>query len=143
VFSGGSLSIVLRAGVSPSEDREKVLTAVRNVLGDCSYQVEERDDAVILRSSEPACLLKVHDQLRDRHVRNAARRLLLKSIDGNRMRILFNRQAAFVGVIAAVSTGEESPVGPLTLELECEKPEELMDWLTPYRAAEPQGQARP
>jgi predicted RNA binding protein with dsRBD fold (UPF0201 family) len=126
--------------VSPSEDREKVLTAARNVLGDCSYQVEERDDAVVLRSSEPSCLQKIHDQFRDRHVRNAARRLLLKSIDGSRMRILFNRQAAFVGVVAAVSTGEESPVGPLVLELECEKPEELLDWLTPYRAAEPQGQ---
>lgn len=95
-----------------------------------------------MRSSERGCLQKMHDQFRDRHVRDAARRLLLKSMEGNRLRILFNRQAAFVGVIAAVSAGEESPVGPLVLELECEKPEELMDWLTLHRAAEPRAQAR-
>jgi uncharacterized protein len=128
----------LRGGISPSEDRGKVLAAARSIFGECSYQVEERDDAVVLHSSEIGCLQKIHDQLRDRRVRNAARRLLLKSLEGTEMRILFNRQAAFVGVIAVVSTGEESPLGPLVLELKTEKPVELIDWLAPYRAAEPQ-----
>lgn len=127
---------MLRAEVSPSEDRAKVLLAARNVLGECSYDVEERDDSVVLRSSQLGCLQRMHDQLRDRHVRDAARRLLLKSIEGHQMRILLNRQAAFVGVIAAVSAAEESPLGPLVLELTYEKPEELLDWLTLYRAEE-------
>lgn len=104
--------------------------------------MDERDGAVVLRSSHLGCLQKMHDQFRDRHVRDAARRLLLKSIEGNSMRILFNRQAAFVGVIAAVSAAEESPLGPIVLELESENPEELLDWLTLYRAEEPREQAR-
>ena len=112
------------------------------MLGDCSYLVEEGDKAIVLSSSDLGCLQRMHDQFRDRHVRDAARRLLLKSIEGNHLRLLLNRQAAFVGVIAAVSTAEESPVGPLVLELECENPEELMNWLTLYRAAEPRAQAR-
>lgn len=132
-----SLRIVLRAELSPSEDGAKVLQAMRNVFGDCSYQVEEREGVVVLRSSGLGCLQRMRDQFRDRHVRDAARRLLLKSIDGNRMRVLFNRQAAFVGVIAVVSAAEESPIGPLVLEVDCERPEELLDWLTLYRASEP------
>lgn len=139
----GRVALSLRAQVSPSEDPERVLTALRNVLGDCDYEVERRADSINLTSSGPGCLNKIHDQLRDRHVRDAARRLLLKSIDGTRMRILFNRQAAFVGVIAAVSAAEESPLGPIVLELDANEPMKLLDWLTLYQAAEPQPASHP
>ena len=69
--------IVLRAAVSPSEDPAKVLAAARNVLGDCAHSVEEGEEGVTLRSADLNCLRKLHDQLRDRHVRDAANRLLL------------------------------------------------------------------
>jgi predicted RNA binding protein with dsRBD fold (UPF0201 family) len=138
-----SLRIVLRAAISPSEDRDKVISAATGVLGKCEYEMEEGEDSVTLRSSHLECLQMVHDQLRDRHVRDAARRRLLKSIDGNRMTLLLNRQAAFIGIVAVVAAAEESPLGPLVLEMECDKPEELMDWLTLYRAEEPRSQAHP
>jgi predicted RNA binding protein with dsRBD fold (UPF0201 family) len=139
----GPVRVLLRAEVSRSEDPDKVLAAARNILGDSPHELERRPDAILLKSSGLSCLQKIHDQLRDRHVRNAARRLLLKSVEGTHMRILFNRQAAYVGVIAAVSAAEESPLGPVVLELDVNDPLKLLDWLVPYQSAEPQGQARP
>lgn len=138
-----SARITLNAEVSPSEDPEKVLQAARNVLGECNYSVQKNEGSVVLRSSGLRCLQKVHDQLRDRHVRDAARRILLRSVDGDTLRILFNRQAAFVGVIATVSSAEESPLGPLVLELVTRDPQGVIDWLTLYQTVEPQSQARP
>lgn len=134
----GNVEINLRAEVSASEDPEKVLRAARNVLGDCAYEVEQRPNSITLRSTGLRCLQKVQDQLRDRHVRNAARRQILKGVEGSKMRVLLNRQAAYVDVIATVSAGEESPLGPLVLELTCDEPMKLLDWLTPYQSAEPQ-----
>lgn len=138
-----SVEISLRAELSASEDPEKVLHAARNILGDCVYETERRPNSVTLLSTGLGCLQKIHDQLRDRHVRGAARRQILKSIEGNKVRVLFNRQAAYVGVIATVSAGEESPLGPLVLELTSREPMELLDWLTPFPSEEPQSQARP
>ena len=141
--SAEHLNFVLRAEVAASEDSEKVLRAARNVLGECDYRLEQGRDAITISSSGRGCLQKIHDQLRDRHVRDAARRLLLKSLDGNRLRLLLNRQAAFVGIVAVVSTGEESPLGPLVLEMDSDDPQALIDWLTFYQTGEPRPPSRP
>jgi predicted RNA binding protein with dsRBD fold (UPF0201 family) len=124
--------ITLHAIVSPSEDPAKVLSAARNILGDCAYEVEEGAGTLTLRSTEFACLQRIHDQLRDRHVRAAANRLLLRMREGPRVRILLNRQAAAAGVVALCTSTYESPLGPLVMEIECDRPESLIEWLTAY-----------
>jgi len=78
------------------------------------------------------CLRKIHDQLRDRHVRAAANRLLLRMRDGRRVTVLLNRQAATTGVVALCTSATESPLGPLVLEIESDTPERVVDWLTAY-----------
>jgi predicted RNA binding protein with dsRBD fold (UPF0201 family) len=105
---------------------------MRQVLGDCDYTVDEGPTSIRLRSVSPRCLQKLHDQLRDRHVRDAARRLMLASLEGNVVPLKLNRQAAAVGVLALVSNAVESPLGPLNLEIESEEPQKLIDWLTAY-----------
>ena len=122
----------MRATVSASEDPQKVLAAMRQVLGDCDYTVDEGPTSIRLRSTSSRCLQKLHDQLRDRHVRDAARRLMLASLEGNLLPLKLNRQAAAVGVLALVSNAVESPLGPLNLEIGTDAPEKLIDWLTAY-----------
>lgn len=128
----GSVIIRLFASVSPSEDPSKVLSAAEEILGECAFQVEEEKDGFVLRSREMGCLQRIHDQFRDRHVRAAANRLLLKMRDGSTLRIFLNRQAATVGIAALCASANESPLGPLILEIESERPEALIDWLTAY-----------
>jgi uncharacterized protein len=124
--------VSLHAAVSPSEDPSKVLAAARNVLGDCAYEVEEAEGMVSLRSKELTCLQKIHDQLRDRHVRAAANRLLLRMRDGRRVTMLLNRQAATAGVVALCTSATESPLGPIMVEIETDTPDRLIEWLTVY-----------
>ncbi len=122
----------LRATVADSEDPEKVLAAMRNAFGDCDFEVDRRPDSIRLRSNSSRCLRRLHDQLRDRRVRDTARRLMLASVEGNVLRIRLNRQAAAVGVLALVSSAVESPLGPLNLEVETSSPQQLVDWLTAH-----------
>jgi predicted RNA binding protein with dsRBD fold (UPF0201 family) len=130
------VAITLRATVSPTEDPAKVLAAARSALGECAYEVEdggtEGDGSIVLRSKDGRCLRKVRDQLRDRHVRDAANRLLLRMRDGPRVTMLLNRQAATAGVVALCTSATESPLGPLVLVVESESPEAVIAWLTAH-----------
>jgi predicted RNA binding protein with dsRBD fold (UPF0201 family) len=124
--------VELRATVSPSEDPQKVLAAMRQVFGDCEYSVDEGEASIRLRSGSSRCLQRLHDQLRDRHVRDAARRLMLASLEGKVLPLKLNRQAAAAGVLALCSSAVESPLGPLNLEIEADDAEKLVDWLTAH-----------
>ena len=126
------VAVTLTATISPSEDPSKVLSAARNVLGDCDYQVEEGRSGIILRSRGRACLQRIHDQFRDRHVRAAANRLMLRSQEGHKVTVFLNRQAAAAGIVVLCTTPDESPLGPLVLEIESSRPEALIEWLTAY-----------
>ncbi len=77
-------------------------------------------------------LSHLRDQLRDRHVRAAARRLLLYSIKGGRAELMLNRQAAVAGVVVVCGSPEESPLGPIYLRLESDNLPAAIDWLTAY-----------
>lgn len=105
---------------------------MRKVLGDCDYTVEEGETSIRLSSSSPRCLQRLHDQLRDRHVRDAARRLMLRLLEGDTLSLMLNRQAAAAGVLALCTTATESPLGPLRLEIESDAPQTLIDWLTAH-----------
>jgi predicted RNA binding protein with dsRBD fold (UPF0201 family) len=122
----------LSATLSPSEDPGKVLAAMKNVVGDRDIHIEEAADSIELSSTSIRSLQKVHDQLRDRHVRDAARRLLLRRQDGDNLTLLLNRQAAAAGVIVVCSNELESPLGPIVLEIHAPKSQELIDWLTAH-----------
>ncbi|HUH99947.1 MAG TPA: hypothetical protein VLY65_02790, partial [Nitrososphaerales archaeon] len=61
-----------------------------------------------------------------------ARRLMLASLEGNKLPLKLNRQAAAAGVLALCSNALESPLGPLNLVVETEAPSQLIDWLTAH-----------
>lgn len=121
---------MVSAAVLSSEERTKVLSALRNVLGDSKAVLHEAVGTVSLESGDPEALKFVKNQLRDRRVRSAARRLLLESLDGRFLDLLLNKQAAYAGVIALCSTEDQSPLGPIFLRVESPAPERLVDWLT-------------
>jgi uncharacterized protein len=123
--------LTLEAGISPSEDKTKVETAMANVLGG---QVEKdvRENRAKLESNDLLSLTGVRNQLRDRHVRAAARRMLLLKMSGHRTTLMLNRQAAAVGVVALCGSPEESPLGPLYLTIQSKEIDKVIEWLTAY-----------
>jgi uncharacterized protein len=66
---------------------------------------------------------------RDR-IRAAARSVLRRSVDGNRIVFFLNKQAAHAGHVSFSAPEGESPLGPIQVTVETENPEKLIDWLT-------------
>jgi uncharacterized protein len=124
--------VTIEATISPSEDPEKVLAAVKNVAeGTPGGSIEVGGSAKISYDGI-RCLDRLKGQLRDRHVRSAARRLLLTSKDGKTVTLMLNRQAASVGVLAVCGDPDESPLGPIYLSIRSSKIDEVIEWLTAY-----------
>ena len=65
---------------------------------------------------------------RDR-IRAAARSLLRRSVEGNRIVFFLNKQAAYAGHVSFSAPEGESPLGPIQVIVETENLEELIDWL--------------
>jgi len=124
--------VALEATVSPSEDPRKVLDAVLTILGEAEHSVKETRRLVRVESAAPNALDRVHDQLRDRQVRGAARRRFLAGRSGDSTTVMVNRQAAAAGVVALCDSEEESPLGPIYLSIESKGLDDLIHWLTDY-----------
>ena len=118
-----------RASVSPSEDPEKVVGAVSYLAGGAGARFDRDEKRVRATFDGIACLEFLRNQLRDRRIRSAARRLLLKGMERRRTTLMLNRQAAAVGVVALCSAPEESPLGPVYLVISADKLQEAIDWL--------------
>ena len=123
------IHFVLEASISPSEDPEKVAAAIRTIAPNAGdVQISGRKAS--LRSESTTGLLYLMEQLRDRHIRTAARRSMVLARQGKTTTILFNRQAAAAGVIALCGNPRESPLGPIVLIVESDELDHLMDWLS-------------
>lgn len=117
--------------MSPSEDPGKVAGALQSVLGGHLDVTVGRGEAV-LTTEDIGAISHVRDQLRDRHVRSAARRQLLLNTEGRTTSMMLNRQAAAAGVVAVCGFPEESPLGPIYATIESDDLTAVVDWLAAY-----------
>ena len=124
--------MILEATVSPSEDPERVVAALKRVAGDVKGEIRSEGKSVRLVTEDPKALNRVRDQLRDRHIRSAARRQLLVNRTGGTTNLMLNRQAAAAGVVAICGSPDESPLGPIYVAFESESLDEVIDWLSDY-----------
>ena len=124
--------LVLEAKVSPSEDPEKVAAALKKIVGDARSEAGIRGSSAYLWTDDLGAFARIRDQLRDRHVRSAARRQMLLNARGRSTSLMLNRQAAAAGVIALCGSPEESPLGPVDVRVESDELEAVIDWLAAY-----------
>jgi len=122
--------------VNPTEDAEKVRTAVNMVLGDFKLEVRQEADRSFLigRSEGIGSLRKLHDLLRRERILDAARSVMFKGLKAKSIVFCLNKQVAFVGHISFSQPEKESPLGPIMVKIFCDEPRELIDWLTPRTA---------
>jgi uncharacterized protein len=124
--------VLAEATVSPSEDADKVADAVSNVVSPEGGQVRRSGSKVSIEAADLRSLERLKNQLRDRHVRAAARRILVSGKRGNSATLMLNRQAAAAGTLAVCGSPGESPLGPIYVTLTSKRIDELIDWLTAY-----------
>jgi len=110
------LEVSVRVEVHPTESREKVERAVRNVLGEVSLTAVNRGDTTVLEGSLEGIesLSYLRDLLRRTRIRDAARGLLTRISKEGAMSFGLNKQAAYMGRASFYGAGE-SPLGPIQI----------------------------
>ena len=125
-------NLILEATLSPSEDPGKVSQAMKNVIGEVRCDEHIDPGSATLTTEDPRALIQIRDQLRDRHVRSAAKKQMLLNSSESSTSLMLNRQAAAAGVIALCGSPEESPLGPIYVRVHSKRIEAVIDWLTAY-----------
>ncbi|TMI28105.1 hypothetical protein E6H19_03960 [Candidatus Bathyarchaeota archaeon] len=119
------------AEVRPTEDAERVRKAVTNILrGEVEVrQIDEWSGQVMFDGKDQSSLERFRMILQRDRIRAAARSVLRRSVEGNRIVFFLNKQAAYAGHVSFSAPEGESPLGPIQVILETENPEQLIDWL--------------
>ena len=74
-------------------------------------------------------LIQFRDLLRLDRIRDAARKVFFGGLKSNTIKFCLNKQVAFAGHISFSEEVAESPLGPIKVKIECENPQQLIDWL--------------
>jgi uncharacterized protein len=125
------LTVQVEAEINPTEDAEKVKAAVNNILGNPQITLKPQAKGSLLtaHARRQESLIKLRNLLRADRIRDAARKLLYRSIVGGKLVFYLNKQAAWAGHVSFSEMASESPLGPLKVTVECENPRQLVEWL--------------
>jgi predicted RNA binding protein with dsRBD fold (UPF0201 family) len=129
----GNVKIYVEVEINPTEDSDKVQVAVQKVLGPIQLDKIHGEDRAYLKGTAEGFeqLSAFQELLRKERIRDAARRVLLRGLDGNTVTFYLNKQVAYAGHISFSQPEGESPLGPIQVEVQCDNPRKLVDWLTP------------
>lgn len=129
------LEVECECNVYPSEDLNKVIKAIKNVIDVAEFVHEDgvvRAKAIINMDA----LSSMKRQIQSRQVMNTFRRIMLEneSNDGYSTWLYLNKQAAYAGSIVVCEDKDESPLGPIRVVIKSRgmKVRKVIDWLTSY-----------
>jgi predicted RNA binding protein with dsRBD fold (UPF0201 family) len=126
-----AIQLVVRAEtpLNPSEDLEKVSTAVNNVVDDCF--IESKHGKVIGRSIGSEALNTIYEHVRSKAVLGVLRKALLTNRIADATWFLLNKQAAAAETVAFIENKEESPLGAIKVIIESDELDMVIEWLAP------------
>ena len=116
--------------INPSEDIDKIRTAVSNVLIDMNERIA--GNSLIANSNNYESLSKIYEIVRAKNITKAYRRNLRQNIVDDSTWFYLNKQAAFANVIALCDEDNQSPLGPIKIVLQSKNIRDVIDWLVPY-----------
>jgi predicted RNA binding protein with dsRBD fold (UPF0201 family) len=119
--------------VNPTESEDKVKKAVWNLFGELPFEIKpiQKGSVLTVDAKELEALRTLQNVLRRDHIRDASRKALFRSLRGNTFTFFLNKQAAFAGHVSFSEAEAESPLGPITVTIETDEPQQLLDWLAP------------
>ena len=122
-----SCKIEAYCSLNPSEDAQKVSTAITNVLP--GSEITPTKFSISGISKDVTSLEKIHETIHSRHSQNSLRRNLEKNLDNHTTWFYLNKQAAFVDTVAICEEAEESPMGPIKIIITSRNIDQIIDWL--------------
>jgi predicted RNA binding protein with dsRBD fold (UPF0201 family) len=125
------VTVFVETEVYPTESEDNVKAAVNNVLGNADITIKPSIKGSTLSAVAKGqdSLLKLRNLMRNDRIRDAARRLLFKSIRGNIISFCLNKQVALAGHVSFSEEIAESPLGPIRVSIETDHPQQLIEWL--------------
>ncbi len=127
------LDVHVEVEVNLTEELEKIKAAVENVFGSVEYEVETKGWGSLLmaRTKGISGLTKLYNLLRRERIRDAARGVLFEGLNGKSIVFYLNKQVAYAGHLSFSKPVGESPLGPIKVQIRCDSPRELIEWLAP------------
>lgn len=133
------ISVHVEVEINPTEDLKKIKQAVENVFGAVTFKVESRKwgQLLLAKTTGTEGLTKLRNILARERIRAAARKVLLGGMGQNSVTFYLNKQVAYAGHISFSQKTAESPLGPISVQISCSGPRELIEWLTPKPTKKP------
>ncbi|MGZ7046969.1 MAG: RNA-binding domain-containing protein [Methanobacterium sp.] len=119
--------IYAKADLNPTEDMEKVIEAIANVI---EYNEIEVGDGYVCASGDMETIKNLGDELKIRKIRSAARKIMLKGSNNGKIHFKLSKQAALVGALNLVED-DLSPLGEIEVEIKTEDVKNLIDLIAP------------
>jgi len=128
-----SIRIVAEANLNPTEDEAKVKRALLNIFPDArTVKITKPDGAELIQlsGSNVNFLDTFRRLIKQERIRDTARKVFSARTESHRIMIFLHKQAAFAGHVSFCAPVGESPQGPITIRIESETPESVVDYLT-------------
>ena len=122
-----SLDIRAECNVYPSEDSDKVIKAVKNILNNCTATLT--DSKILAVSKNPESLSKLYEHARSRAILGVFRRVLEDNAIANSTWFYLNKQAAYAGIVSICEEESESPLGPIKITITSNQLQLIINWL--------------
>ncbi len=119
--------IYAKANVNPTEDMDKVIKTLSNLF---DYDDIEIGDDYVCIHGEKDSISNFKKELRERKIRGAARKMMMKGIHENKISFNLSKQAALVG-IPNFAGNSLSPLGEIYVEIKTDDPLKFIDWIAP------------
>ena len=115
------VTIRVRTPCRGTESLAKVERAILNLFPDASFS---REDAEV--EADAPTFQTLREKIRTQKIRDAARSALRQGVDGDSVRFMLNKQAAYAG---RVSFAANSSLGDLEVVIQGEDPDAVIDEL--------------
>ena len=115
-----------RARVNPTEDLDKVITAISNIF---NFDELEIGDGFISVTGNEESLINLRESLKNRKIRDTAARMFIKGSEGKLINFSLSKQAALVSVPNFVDR-EMSALGEIDVTIETDDIETFIEWMT-------------
>jgi predicted RNA binding protein with dsRBD fold (UPF0201 family) len=118
--------------VNPTEDESKVERALHNIFPSAHIERTNLADDVVkleVHGNGLEFLSTLRSLIKQERIRSAARSILLRGTRGTHIRFFLNKQAAFVGRVSFCQPEGESPLGPISIEVESADVSRIIDYL--------------
>ena len=120
------LEITVQAYINPSEEIEKVSSAIKNVFPESALVL--KDNKLYTSTEKMEVFKKLKDQIRSKSTLSVLKKILFSNQNMDNTWFLLNKQAAFSKVVALIEDEDESPLGPIKITIKNQNIEEVVRW---------------